>query len=361
MERQKGRKMRINIALFDKDTVYANRLLKIFQIHYAKQITLKVFSDEETFASELKAQFFDIAIIDQEFIDLRSSVPDRTVVALFVKDNLVEMVEQIPSIGKYQKVENIYKRIVGIYADNSAGVKLRGAAAGVSTILFTSAQGGAGTSSLAAGYAIYLAGQGQKVFYLNLETFGTANCFFRGDGNGSFSDVIYALKSKNVNLAMKLQSLIKRDDSGVEFVDECRNAFDMVELKDSEIPELLEGITTAQGYDVIVIDYSGTLTNRQQTLLKDYVDSVVYVSDGSPIGNSKFLKFCEAVRVIEKRENTNILSKMGLIYNRYSSKTSKQLDKVPIILLGGINRIEGIAGRDLVYELSKHEMMPNIS
>ena len=353
--------MKIFIALFDKDEIYASRLLKGLQMGYAKQTSVKCFSDEKLFISELETQYFDIAIMDQACMHLKSYVPDRTITALLVKDNSIEEVGGIPTIGRFQGVDNIFKKIVSVYAENSSGVKVKGYDKDSKRMLFTSAQGGTGTSTLAAAYAIYLANKGEKVFYLNLETFGTASSFFEGSGAGSFSDVIYALKRTTVNFPIKLQSIIKKDSCGVEFVDGCRNAFDMLELQDSEISKLMEGISTVNNYDVIIIDYSGALTSRQQKLLKEYSDSVIYVNDGSQIGNIKFNKFCEALHVIEKKQNCSILKKVGLVYNRFSSQTSTQLVQLPVALLGGIHRIEGLSGRDLANELSRHEMMSNIS
>lgn len=352
--------MRINIAFFDKDTVYINRLLKSFREKYVKQTSVSVFTDEKIFAAELLSQHFDIAVIDQDYMNLRSIVPEKTILAVFVKDNAIDEIESIPAVGKYQRFENIYKRIVDVYADHSVGIKVRRNSGKSSIIMFTSVQGGCGTSSLAAAYAINRARNGKYVFYLNLETFGSANSFFSGEGKGSFSDIIYALKSKNVNFVLKLEAVTRKDESGVEFINGCRNAFDMMELKDSEITDLIEGIEAAQEYDLMVIDYSGALSPRQLKLMKEHADTIIYVSDGSETGNEKFSKFCEAVRVIEKKENTTLLNKMALVYNRYSSKTSRQMETLPITLLGGIHRIEGVTGRDLVEELSKQDVIPNI-
>lgn len=352
--------IRINVALFDKNKTYTNRLVKAMQANYSKNVNIKVFSEEQYFVSELKSEYIDIAIIDCEFIKMQRYIPDRTVVATFVRDNAIEEYEGIPAIGKFQRVDNIYKRIVGIYADNTAGLKVRGHSEKVNTVLFTSAQGGTGTSSVAAAYAVRLSLAEHKVFYLSLERFGSANSYFSGEGTGSFSDVIYALKSKNVNFPLKLQSTIKTDQSGVDYIDGCRNAYDMMELKDNEIVELLEGLSSVGEYDTVVIDYSGALDSRQQMLMKEHSDTIVYICDGSETGNDKFLKFCEALRVVEKREKRELLGKMGLLYNRYSSKTSKQIAKIPVTLYGGIHRIEGITGRDLVNELAKQEMLANI-
>ncbi len=352
--------MRINIAVFDKDTFYTERLIKKFCEKYLKQTSVSAFTDEKMFAAELASQHFDFVLIDQGCMDLRTIIPEKAVIAVFVKDNTIDEIESIPAVGKYQKVDSIYKRIVDIYAENSAGIKVRRGGRKSTTVMFTSVQGGCGTSSLAAAYALNRARNGKYVFYLNLETFGSSNSYFYGEGQGSFSDIIYALKSKNVNLAMKMEAVTRKDESGVEFINGCRNAFDMMELKDSEISDLIEGTEAAQEYDLKVIDYSGFLSPRHLQLMKEYADTIIYVSDGSETGNEKFNKFCEAVRVIEKKENTVLLNKMALVYNRYSSKTSRQMETLPITLLGGIHRIEGVTGRDLVEELSKQDVVFNI-
>ena len=159
---------------------------------------------------------------------------------------------------------------------------------------------------------------------------------------------------------MKLSTVIKKDLSGVEYIEDCRNAFDMLEIKDSEIEGLMNGIYQSKGYDVVVVDYSAALSDRQLLLMKEMVDSIIYVNDGSDIGNQKFQKFSEVIRVIEKKENCSILPKISLIYNRYSSQTSRQLEKLPVALLGGISRIEGISGRELINRISENTMLANI-
>ena len=352
--------MRINVAIYDTDKVYTNRLVNGLQTNFARQVSVKSFSDEQIFKTELLRQHFDIAIIAQDFVGLSDSIPDRTLTMVFTSDNGIEEFDRIPAVGKYQSVEKIYKRIIGVYADNAGEMKISKSGSASKIIMVTSVQGGVGTSSLAAAYALHLARKNKRIFYLNLENFGTSNSFFAGDGQGSFSDIIYALKSKNINFAMKLQSTIKKDTSGVQFIDGCRNAYDMLELTDSEISELLEGISAVQEFDAIVVDYSGTMNERQQMLMKKYADVIIYVNDGSDIGNDKFIRFCEAVRIIEKKEDCSILNKMSLVYNRYSSHTSSQLEEVPVTLLGGINRIEGISGRELANELAKKDSIFNI-
>lgn len=353
------RKMRINIAILDGDKKYSSRLVNCLQRDYSKEVSVKAFSDADMFMSELETQYFHMAILGEEYLDKGENIPERTVLAVFSKDNEILEIDKIPALGKYQQIDNIYKRIISIYADHSSDVTMKKKGIHTNIILVTSVQGGAGVSSIAAAYAINMAQHGKSVFYLNLENFGSSNNYFQGEGQGSFSDVIYALKSNNINLPMKLQSTIKRDSSGVYFIDGCKNAYDMLEVTDTEVGELLEGIAAVQDYDAIVIDYSGGFNSRQMLLMNEYADTILYISDGSDVGNDKFTKFCEAVRIVEKKDNCVILNKMSLAYNRYSSKTSRQLERVPVVMLGGIARIEGITGRGLVEELAKKDTIFN--
>ena len=82
-----------------------------------------------------------------------------------------------------------------------------------------------------------------------------------------------------------------------------------------------------------------------------YADKIVYVSDGTATGNQKFAKLCEVIRVIESRTDAKILNKMSLLYNRYSSKNSIQMEKTAVPVIGGIHRIEGLGGRALIEKI----------
>ena len=48
------------------------------------------------------------------------------------------------------------------------------------------------------------------------------------------SDIIFSLKSKKANLAMKLESCVKQDHTGVYFYSQAKFALDMMELDKEE-------------------------------------------------------------------------------------------------------------------------------
>lgn len=345
--------MKIRVVVLDRDIEFMNRLAKAFQNRYEDRISLSMFSDEEAMCESLNNTRADLILTDRKIEPGGMRIPGQTVIGRLCETSDVDEIDGIPAICKYQSVDNIYKSILGIYADHSENVSLKRTNSDARIFLFTSAQGGAGTSSAAAAYALHCANDGRKVFYLNLEKFGDSNMYFSGEGTLSFSDVIYTLKSRNGNLSLRLESVISTDSSGVDFFHTCKNAYDMLELQDSEIEKLISAISYVKKYEEIIIDLSGDLTERMTKLMSNCADKIIYISDGSATGNGKFEKFCESVHVLEQRNDLNILSKIVLLYNRYSSKTGEQLAKVAVPVLGGIHRFEGIAGKDLIQEISK--------
>lgn len=347
--------MRIKAAVLDSNIEFMSRLSQIFPKKYADKIALSMFTNEETLYQNLKMSHVDVVLFEQGTKIKTEKIPDGATAGYFSDIPDVEELEGFPAVCKYQKVEAIYKGIVGLCAEGSLHVTLKKCNEDIKVALFTSVQGGSGTSTAAAAYALRKAEEKRKVFYLNLEKFGDSGLYFSGEGKMSFSDVIFALKSRKGNLQMKIESVTERDPSGVDFFHSCRNAYDMFELTDEEVGILITGISQTAKYEELVIDISGELTDRMVMLMKEYADKIVYVADGSDTetGNGKFERFCEAVRVLEQRQGCDILSKTRLLYNRYSASLSVPLETSAVLVLGGLNRFQGAGGRELVREISR--------
>ena len=138
------------------------------------------------------------------------------------------------------------------------------------------AQGGAGTSTAAAAWALHLAAQGKKVFYLNLESFGESGLYFEGEGTQDFSDVIFSLKSKKSSLSVKIESSIRTDRSGVQYFEAGENPFDRTELGVEEIERLIRELSAVQEYDVLIVDRELTLDSVSYTHLDVYKRQFLY-------------------------------------------------------------------------------------
>lgn len=351
--------MRIKAAILASNIEFMSRLSKIFQQKYPDKIDLAMFTNEDTLYQNLKTSHVDVILFDQSIKIKKDKIPDGVIAGYFSDIPDVEEIEGFPAIYKYQRAETIYKMIAGLYAEGSSDVKLKKSVGDVKIVLFTSVQGGSGTSTAAAAYALRRAEEKKKVFYLNLEKFGDCGLYFSGEGKLSFSDIIFALKSRKGNLLMKIESVAECDPSGVEYFHSCRNAYDMFELTDEEIRLLIQGISQAGKYEELVIDISGELTERMVMLMKDYAQKIIYVADGgdTATGNGKFERFCEAARVLEQRQGGDILGKTCLLYNKYNAKLSEPVKTSAVLVLGGINRFEGAGEKELVREAAGTEVL----
>ena len=352
--------MKIRVAVLDFDMEFLNRLTKIFQRKYADRISLSIYTNEDTSYQNLNDNPVDLVLFEQTVKIKIEKMPDGITAGYLSTMPEADMIDGVPAICKYQKAEELYRMMLNLYAEKVSDVKLkRKGTDDTQVVLFTSVQGGSGTSTAAAAYALERVSE-KKIFYLNLEKFGDSNLYFQGEGRLSFSDIIYALKSKKGNLAIKLESAIQTDPSGIEFFYASRNAYDMSELSDEETGILIQELMQSGKYKEIVIDISGDLTGRMLMVMKDYADKIVYVADGSRTGNGKFERFCETVRVIEQRQNVDILDKTSLLYNRFNSRSGIKLEKAAVAVLGGIHRFEGLSERELIGEIAQKEIIRRI-
>lgn len=344
--------MKIRVIVVDTDASYVEHLQTAFQKKYADKVEMTTFSDVSSFYKSLQEIYADLILYDSQLTLDFSQIADSIVIGCLCDQKDVEEIGGVSAVCKYQKADVLYKIMLGLFAEKASDLKLKTSGTLVHTVMFTSVQGGCGTSAAAAAYALQQAKQGRKICYLNLQKFGCSDLYFTGEGTMSFSDMIYALKSRKSNLLLKLEGTMKQDASGVNFFSDCRNAFDMIELKDSEVASLLQALGQVGEIEEIVVDLSGDLTERQLLLMEEYADSIVYVCDGSITGIRKFEKYCETARVLEERKEVVLLNKTTLLYNRYSSKSSMQMEKLPVSLMGGVHRFEGVSGRELIEQIA---------
>lgn len=352
--------MKIKVAILDRDENYKSRLLYHFQMKFADKVELYAFSTAGALENVLETTRVDVVLVDED-ITLSEKLKNSYNIVYLCKILGIEEMNGQRTICKFQKCEEIYKQLLSICADLDSNVNLKVKRYSSRIVLFVSAQGGSGISTLSAAYALKCAKKGKKVFYLNLEQFGGANLYFSGNGDMSFTDIIVALKSKKSNLPLKLESAIKTDKSGVDYLDISKNTYDMCELEDEEISELILGITQTREYSEIIIDVSGGFDQRKLLLMREHAGRIVCMNDGSSTGNLKFQRFCELLKVLEDRDKEAVVfEKMILLYNRYSSKTSTQLKESPVQVIGGIHRYEGIGGRELIEQIAILPLLENI-
>lgn len=343
--------MKIRLAIIDGDRQYLERLTAAFQNQFADQLEIYSFTTDETAYENFKQQRVDVIVMSDSFRVNRELVPKNCGFSYLTETSGIDTIEDESAICKYQKIDYIYKGILGLYAENAGAIGNHLGSNTVKVCSFFSITGGAGSSSLAAATALQMAKAGKRTLYLNMEQTGGSNLYFQAPGEGSFSDVIYMLKSKRINLALKIQSMVKQTTEGVYFFDDCTQAMDMLEITEDEFTKLIEVVETAGMFDVVIIDAGSYLT---PVVFQAFGASakVVCVSDGSEICQHKFEQMIEILEIKERQSEIPMIPRIAIAYNKFSNKTGVAVDMGKYPVLGGMPKYENMNTRQIIERLS---------
>lgn len=314
--------MKIKLALLDSDVNYLNRIVNAFNTKYAEKFEIYSFTKYENAIAELESSHIDVLVASDYFeIDV-SKLPKRCGFAYFVDSADIDTVNNQKAISKFQKADLIYRQILSIYSENASavsGLKLTDDSCKV--IAFTSPSGGTGSSVMAAACALHFASQSKKTLYLNFEKLGSSDLYFNAEGQFDISDIIFALKSKNSNLAMKMESCVKQDQRGVYFFSKPKVALDMLELGTEEIIRFVADAKLSGNYSYIILDLDFEMEPGLINILKQ-TNAVIWTGDGSEVSNLKIKRAYDALAILDGNNDSQLLNRTMLIYNKFSNKSS---------------------------------------
>ena len=344
--------MRIRLAILENDAVYLNRIVSIFNVRYADKLEIYSFTDRDAAIQSLRSTKIDVFLANEVFEVDETEMPSNCGFAYLVDSVDIKTLKDVVAIKKKKKAELIYRQILGIFSEKVAAVTGvdQNDEAGCKVMAFLSAGGGTGSSAVAAACAMNFAQKGKNVLYLNLERFGSADVFFNADGSSNLGDVIYAIKSKKGNLPMKLESSVKHDPSGVFFFSSTRMVLDIAELNPGEIQQIIGVLRMAGAYDYVILDLDFSMDKKFLTVLEE-CNNIVFVADGSEVSNVKLERVIESLGVLEQQSDMKLLMRCGVLYNRFSSQTSRKANVAGLKEYGGINRYEGCGIQKLLQQL----------
>ena len=173
-----------------------------------------------------------------------------------------------------------------------------------------------------------------------------------GEGQFTFDDVIYAVKSKKTNMTLKFESTVKQDISGVYFFSAGSKALDVIDLSEDEVRQLIVDLKMSGIFDVIIWDMDFRFKSLQSDLMQ-LVSDIIMISDGSETSNLKFKRMYESVEVLEKQGKIDISAKMWVLYNKFSNKTGKGVSIGEIKELGGAPRYEHASVNQIIEQFLK--------
>lgn len=353
--------MKIRVLLLEKDKNYLKKIMAVLSKKYPDKLQIYAATDEDALLSVLKNNKVDILLSNENFdIDIKI-LPKRCGFAYLTESNDIDAWKDSATIGKYQKIDLIYREILNIYAEKASDMGMARFSQDDMPDIFTfvSAGGGSGSSTLSAATAIRAVNMGRKTLYLNLEKFGNTDHFFYAEGNGNLSEALYAIKSKKTNTLIKLESNLKVSSNGVNFFESCKNSFDIMELEGNDIKLLISELSKGKLFDCIIIDCDFDFSERMLEVFK--LSSMIYfVNDGSEVGNSKFMKAYNTMEIYEQHKDVRLLDRISLIYNKFRNKTSTMIENSDIKVVGGIKMYDGAKTEQIIAELVRMDLLDNL-
>lgn len=344
--------IKIKLVIADKDEVYVKRLINFFNTNYSDKLEIYYFTYLEEVNDFIEKNKVDVLIATETFGINIKEIPKKIAFAYFSESPSIDTINNMRTVCKYQKVDLIYKEILSLYSEKTTNVEYK-VSEGDNTLMLTflSTSGGTGSSTVAAACAMNMARRGKKVLYLNLEQFGTPNVFFNAEGNFDFGEVIYSIKSKKPNLALKLESSVKQDGTGVFFYDACKMIPDIMAITAEDLKKFFHELKIVSVYDYVIIDTDFYYSKIAFPIAR-FSHSLIFVSDGSQISNMKFERAYKGMQLLEEQININLIQKLCIIYNKFSSKTSKYSEEGSINILGGIPKYEGATSIEIAKQIS---------
>ncbi len=342
--------MKIKLAMLESDPGYLRRVVTMFNSKYANEVEVYSFTDLDAAMAGVEEKKIDVFLASDAFKIDFNRIPVRCGFAYLVDNLDIDSVDSHKAICKFQKGEILYKQILSIYSEHIPNITgmMGNENSSMKIIAFTSPCGGVGTSTAAAGCAIALANMGFRVLYLNAEIYGDADMFFSCDGQFDFSDVIYAVKSNKTNRAIKLQSTVKQDQTGVFYYSSVKVPLDMMEMGVEDYITLRSELIALGDYDYVVTDMDFPCNQKQYKLLEQ-CNSIVVVSDCTDSSEAKINKMLRGIEIMDAQSEFALFPRMWMLRNKVAANLMSKND---IRALGSFPIYQTVSPAQMARQLS---------
>lgn len=350
----------MNIGMLDDDRIFVTRFREMMNKFYDGEITVLDFPGIKKAQIAAKEKLIDIFLVERD----RAS---GTIVSNIEKNCAVVVMTDDPeysdpifiTVCKYQSADKwlaLFSKLYGCGdADSGGGMTLPVKTSEKRFYLFAGASGGVGTTSAAKAFCVFLAKTGHAPLYLSGETFPSAEHCFSGKGNGSFDDILYALKRKRCELPAAIKKAVSVDKkTGIYFFKPGKSAAEIFSLSGEEYVEICDAVTISGLTKTVVLDMTFDSTENMVLPIIN-ADRIVVVSNGDINSNDKLKRFSKIVPGICSLPSDDFNKKTYLLYNNFSDDSVAMADtELSFGKLGGITRLKsGCDSETFIDELSE--------
>lgn len=355
--------MKIKVSVCSEDALYCERLVNYFNSYYYDKFQWDIYTQSAYLQQIFQGDMADIILVGREMkVELQKideTLREGTLWVYLIKND-DEREADVRYLEKYRRADQIYKDLLDLYSEKMH-IRYENIAivSGKTTfITVVSAGGGIGASTIASAAAKAVS-QMEKVLYLNLEILGSCELSFVGDNKPGLDELLYAIKSRRNTLALKIESSVSRDRTGVYYFKECTNPMDLQALSSEDVRELLKTIEALKTYDKVMIDLGNGLSDRE-IMAMAMSNRIIMVSECSKIAELKLQRYIEYIKTVEEIKKFDIISKMQIYFNR-TMKSMQLPEQISQIRVGGsFPLIENGDFTGIIDKISKLELFHNM-
>lgn len=304
--------MRKKLVLADEDEQYLKELRYEF-MEKAPQLDLITFTQREKLCQYFEqGGVADILVVDEVFAKERLVGQPLAVTRIALSSSMAP-IEEFEVVKKYQRMDVLLDAILLKYAQDSGTLDPVRGDSNTKMAAFYSPAGGAGKTTLALSLAAAGARAGVRTLYLNLEEIDSVSDIL-GQTPGSLSDIFLALKTKGMQVGIKLKESIGREASaGFYYVSGVESISEYEEIDRGDIKGLVEAIRQLSSYDLVILDQASGFTGKTKQILEEA--DVIFMPVTADEGNvSKLHRFLEESNLHGGYDS--LFGKMKLIINK---------------------------------------------
>ncbi|MBQ8961466.1 MAG: hypothetical protein IJ071_09710 [Ruminococcus sp.] len=297
-------------------------------------VQITVFDNYEDASASLQKEKYDVVLFDGTFDDISfdeiSSKIGSAVFAYVSETN--EIIDDKETLFKYRGVSEIYSKICELYekkkkrtikrSENTPDERKK-----TEIITFIPANGGAGSSTMAAACAIALSNT-SPTLYINLEQRTSDQAFFSSDNKKGITEIAALLKTKYSDSALyqmirdSISQDTKQHGSKVFYIKGFNNIMEYTSLAPNGIETLFKALREKFDYGSVIIDTDFIVNDNMKKIIL-LSDKVTVVSSGSDIADVKLSKLKRYFEIIS-REAEDKMPEKYLILNQYYGSENEQ-------------------------------------
>lgn len=317
----------IRVLFLTNDSEYCHRVAPYFA-KYHPEIKPAFSAATQGISEALAKKMYNVVLIGEEFAGVHITVPSGVSGAYLSETSSDSEINGLNSFCKYKSGEALFRQILSMFAEVSNIQSVN--SSGFRVYAFAGANGGAGATTMAAAFAYRQASLGKKTLYFCCDPFADYSAFLADKTEGgSLSDLIFIVKSASgaKGASLKAAALLKKDVSGVKFLESCKDPYDFEVLTAEQIEKMLDILSAADEFDCVVIDAS-IYDERCRKLIMKRADTLFIVAENDSSAKAKLKRLMYYLNVADNRENTDLVSRSALIFNKNAEQNNTGVEGI---------------------------------